>query len=342
MILSGGSGTRLWPLSTRERPKQFIDLIGQSLFSATLDRVGHIPADRIMVVTGQDQVAMVEEALSRSGVRTTVLVEPSARNTGPAVIAASLVAEPGDVLVVMPSDHLIADLDDFRQTLADAIEIAGEGALVTLGVEPTRPETGYGYIQKGDPDGPGFRVARFKEKPDADEAARLAADGAHLWNSGMFVFTAAAFLGEAERQVPDIVEGVRASLPDPGPERTQTITLGDGFSTVRSISIDHGVMEGAEDVRVVPLDAGWSDIGSWHALWEAGRQDGAGNVLIGDVVALGVRGSYVRSDSRTVAIAGVEDLVVVDTPDVVLIVAREQAQLVRDLAALGDQGRDAD
>ena len=334
----------MWPLSTPQRPKQFIELVGEPFLVQALNRLdGMDGLGDAVVVTGVDHLAMVVEAAGGAGVDLhRIIVEPQGRNTAPAVIAAALVLEPDEIMVVLPADHLIAHRERFIEGVAVARRHAEAGALVTFGIEPTHPETGYGYIQKGDPDGPGFRVARFKEKPDADEAARLAADGAHLWNSGMFVFTAAAFLGEAERQVPDIVEGVRASLPDPGPERTQTITLGDGFSTVRSISIDHGVMEGAEDVRVVPLDAGWSDIGSWHALWEAGRQDGAGNVLIGDVVALGVRGSYVRSDSRTVAIAGVEDLVVVDTRDVVLIVAREQAQLVRDLAALGDQGRDAD
>jgi mannose-1-phosphate guanylyltransferase/mannose-6-phosphate isomerase len=340
VILSGGSGTRLWPLSTRERPKQFIDVIGEPLFEATLDRVAGVAAGgQVIVIIGSDQVAEVEKAMSDTDLVATLLIEPSGRNTAPAVIAAALASEPGDVLVVMPSDHLISDTSAFLAAMEDAVGMAVAGSLVTFGVEPTRPETGYGYIQKGEPLGPGFRVARFKEKPDVDEAVELVADGGHLWNSGMFVFTAASLLTEAEAQVPDVLEGVRASMPT---IREATMALSDHFSTVRSISIDHAIMEKAQDVAVVPLDAGWSDIGSWESVWEIGEQDRAGNTLIGDVVAIDVSGCYVRSGSRTVAIAGVEDLVVVETGDVVLIIPRDQSQLVRDLAARAEQGRRAD
>ena len=339
VVLSGGSGTRLWPLSTRERPKQFIELLGQPLFEATLERARLVSAERVIVITGGDQVATVEKALSGSGLEAMVMVEPTGRNTGPAVIAAALACDPGDVLLVMPSDHVIANTSAFRAALEGAASLVAGGSLVTFGVEPTRPETGYGYIQKGDPDGPGFRVIRFKEKPDVDEAAQLAGDGMHLWNSGMFVFTAAALLDEAERQAPDIVDGVRASLPG---EPQGLVALGDSFSEVRSVSIDHAIMENAKNVRVVPLDAGWSDIGSWQAVWEVTEQDGEGNVLIGDVVALEVRGSYVRSGSKIVAVAGVEDLVIVETPDVVMVVPRHRSQLVRDLAARADRSHDAE
>jgi mannose-1-phosphate guanylyltransferase/mannose-6-phosphate isomerase len=340
VILSGGSGTRLWPLSTRERPKQFIDVIGEPLFEATLDRVGGVATEgQVIVIVGADQEAEVEKAMSTTDLEATLLIEPSGRNTAPAVIAAALTAEPGDVLLVMPSDHLISDTSAFLSAVDDAVGIAAGGSLVTFGVEPTRPETGYGYIEKGEPHGPGFRVARFKEKPVVDEALELVADGRHLWNSGMFVFTAAALLAEAERQVPDVLEGVRESMP---PIRQGTLALSERFSSVRSISIDHAIMEKAQDVAVVPLDAGWSDIGSWESVWEIGEQDRAGNTLIGDVVAIDVSGCYVRSGSRTVAIAGVEDLVVVETGDVVLIIPKDQSQLVRDLAARAEQGRRAD
>jgi mannose-1-phosphate guanylyltransferase/mannose-6-phosphate isomerase len=340
VILSGGSGTRLWPLSTRERPKQFIDLIGKPLFEATLDRVQQVAeGGRVIIVTGGDQVAAVEAALSGKLIEATLLIEPTGRNTAPAVIAAALISDPGDVFLVMPSDHLIADVPAFVAAVGKAAALAEEGSLVTFGIEPTRPETGYGYIEMGDPVGAGFRVARFKEKPDADEAARLVGDGRHLWNSGMFVFGVASVLAEAERQVPDIVEGVKASLP---PGRDDRVPIADEFSTVRSISIDHAVMEGAKDVAVIPLDAGWSDIGSWQSVWELGDHDSEGNTLIGDVVAVDVHDSYVRSGSRTVAIAGVRDLVVVETPDVVLIVPRDQAQMVRDLAAGSGGSRRAD
>jgi mannose-1-phosphate guanylyltransferase / mannose-6-phosphate isomerase len=340
VILSGGSGTRLWPLSTRERPKQFIDLVGKTLFDATLERVGALTGDRrVIVVTGIDQVASVENALSNSGLEPTVLVETAGRNTAPAVIAAALVSRPDDILLVLPSDHLIADTRAFLSAVNDAADIAATGSLVTFGVEPARPETGYGYIQKGEPEGSGFRVVKFKEKPDTEEAARFVADGTHLWNSGMFVFSSAALLAEAERQVPDIVDGVRSSLPEAGEGR---IALGTVFTTVRSISIDHAILENAENVSVVPLDAGWSDVGSWQTVWESVEHDDEGNSLVGDVVAHDVHGSYVRSTSRTIAIAGVEDLVVVETPDVVLVVGKDRSQLVRDLPGRIEESRPTD
>jgi mannose-1-phosphate guanylyltransferase/mannose-6-phosphate isomerase len=340
VILSGGSGTRLWPVSTRERPKQFIDLVGKPLFEATLDRAGRVAQDgRVIVVTGSDHVDAVEEALSDSDLDATVLVEPSGRNTAPAVIAAASSADPEEVLLVMPSDHLITDTSAFVAAVGEAVEVAESGSLVTFGVVPTRPETGYGYIEKGDPFGSAYRVTRFKEKPDPEEATRLVADGRHLWNSGMFVFQASALLDEAERLAPDILETVRSSMTDRVRGR---VTMGAGFTTARSISIDHAILENAKDVAVVPLDAGWSDIGSWESVSELGEPDEAGNILIGDVVALDVKGSYLRSSSRIIAVAGVDGLVVVETPDVVLIIPKDQSQLVRDLAAHVEQSRRAD
>ena len=337
VILSGGAGTRLWPLSTRERPKQFLRLIEEPLFEATLRRMRGIPGVGPMtVVTGAEHVPAVDEAIVATEADVTaVLVEPSGRNTAPAVVAAALVSHPEEVLVVLPSDHLIADDVAFAGAVTEAVDLASKGDLVTFGVAPTRAETGYGYIEKGAAIEGGFRVARFKEKPDVEEAERLLARGGHLWNSGMFVFTVGRILEEARRHVPDVVEAVTGALPS---HRSGRIALGDGFSEAASISVDHAVMEKTEHAVVVPLDAGWNDIGSWQAVWALSRQDDAGNVISGDVVALDVSGSYVHSGSRTVAIAGVDDLVVVETPEVVLIVSREKAQLVRDLAARARSG----
>lgn len=337
VILSGGAGTRLWPLSTRESPKQFLGLLEEPLFEATLRRMRGIPgAGPMIVVTGAEHVPAVDQAIAATDAEVTaVLVEPSGRNTAPAVVAAALVSNPGEVLLVLPSDHLIADDSAFAGAVTAAVELASNGDLVTFGVDPTRAETGYGYIEKGAAIEGGFRVARFKEKPDVEEAERLFAQGGHLWNSGMFVFTVGRILEEARRHVPEVVEGVAEALPA---QRSGRIRLGDRFSEVAAISVDHAVMEKTEHAVVVPLDAGWSDIGSWHAVWALSRQDDAGNVLSGDVVALDVTGSYVRSGSRTIAIAGVDDLVVVETPEVVLIVPRGKAQLVRDLAARARSG----
>jgi len=341
VILSGGSGTRLWPLSTRDTPKQFLDIFGEPLFEATLGRVDEIGlGGTVMVVTGAEQLPAVERSLANKDIESaTILVEPTARNTAPAVVAAALTANPEDVLVILPSDHLVTDTPAFGEAVRKAVAFAQDGALVTFGIEPSRPETGYGYIQKGEPVGSGFRVERFKEKPGEDEAARLAADGAHLWNSGMFVFGAHEILTEARRRAHEIVAAVESAFPT---ERTGTITFGEGFSRAPAISIDHAIMEKAENAVVIPLDAGWSDIGSWHSVWESSDRDENGNSLVGNVVALDVADSYVRSESKMVAIAGLQGVVVVVTPDAVLIVPRERSQMVRDLAAGWEAGRRAD
>jgi mannose-1-phosphate guanylyltransferase/mannose-6-phosphate isomerase len=340
VVLSGGVGTRLWPLSTKGTPKQFLELLDEPLFEATLSRVKKFGGSDPIVVTGRDQIPAVEKSLADMEIDgATIVVEPSGRNTAPAVVAAALVAEPEEVLVVLPSDHLITNDVAFRQAVTQAVELARDGALVTFGIEPSRPETGYGYIGMGEQIGPGFQVDQFKEKPDEDEAAQLAAGGAHLWNSGMFVFGAGQILGEARRQAPEIVTGVEAALPA---ERSGTIRLGESFSGLPSISIDHAIMEGAENGVVIPLDAGWSDVGSWHSVWELSEQDEHGNSLIGDVVAVDAADNYVRSESKTVAIAGVAGLVVVVTPEVVLIVPKERSQMVRDLAEAWEASRPAD
>jgi mannose-1-phosphate guanylyltransferase/mannose-6-phosphate isomerase len=341
VILSGGSGTRLWPLSTRDAPKQFLEILGEPLFEATLGRVDELGlGSAVMVVTGADQLPAVERSLANRDIEgATILVEPAGRNTAPAVVAAALIADPEDVLVILPADHLVTETPAFIEAVREAVAFAREGALVTFGIEPSRPETGYGYIQKGEPVGSGFRVERFKEKPDEEEAARLASDGAHLWNSGMFVFGAAEILTEARRQAHEIVVAVESALPT---ERTRTITLGEGFAGAPAISIDHAIMEEAENAIVIPMDAGWSDIGSWHSVWESSDRDENGNSFIGDVLALDVADSYVRSESKTVAIAGLQGVVVVVTPDVVLIIPKEKSQMVRDLSTGWDAGRRAD
>ncbi len=332
VILSGGAGTRLWPLSTESRPKQFLGLLGETLFELTLRRLegieGLAPAT---VVTRREHLEQVTEASRATGVAVdTVIVEPVGRNTAPAVIAAALVADPTDVLIVLPSDHVISDLPRFRSAISDAIGLAGDGYLVTFGATPTRPETGYGYIEAGPSVGSGFEVTRFKEKPGAEEAERLHADGRHHWNSGMFVFTAASLLAEGRTSSADIVSGVEAALPE---KREGSIVLGQSFAEVASLSIDHAILEKTSRAVVIPIDVGWSDVGSWQSLWEQSDRDAFGNVLSGDVVAREVTNSYLHSSSRTVAVAGVDGLVVVETPDAVLVIPKDRSQLVKDLLA---------
>lgn len=332
VILSGGAGTRLWPLSTEDRPKQFLGLLGETLFELTLRRVEGIEGlSPATVVTRRQHLEQVMAASRTSSVALgTVIVEPVGRNTAAAVIAAALVSDPEDVLIVLPSDHVISDLPRFRSAIRDAITLAGDGYLVTFGATPTRPETGYGYIEAGPRIGAGFGVARFKEKPDSEEAARLSADGRHYWNSGMFVFTAASLLAEGRRSSTDIVTAVESALPE---QRSGTIDLGESFAEVPSISIDHAIMEKTSNAAVIPIDVGWSDVGSWESLWEHSDHDSSGNVLSGDVVATAVTNSYIHSSSRKVAVAGVDGLVVVETPDAVLVVPKGGSQLVKDLVA---------
>jgi mannose-1-phosphate guanylyltransferase / mannose-6-phosphate isomerase len=340
VILSGGAGTRLWPLSTSDRPKQFLRLLGESLFESTLRRLeGVAGAGPPIIVAGVRQLPHVEQALNAAGVEPRlILLEPQGRNTAPAVLAAAMTIAPEDVMVVLPSDHLISDAAGFRSAVSVAVQLADQGHLVTFGIVPDRAETGYGYIQPGVGIEGGFHVSRFLEKPDRKTAEAISSDGRHLWNSGMFVFTAGAFLEEARKHAADVVAAVESS-----------VTLAEGsprelppqFASSPSISIDRAVMERTGRAVVVPLDVGWSDVGSWRSVWEASEKDAEGNVLRGEVRSLDVFESYVHSTSRPVSVAGVSGLVVVETEDAVLIIGREHAQLVREIAVgAGDDGID--
>ncbi|MEX1093524.1 MAG: sugar phosphate nucleotidyltransferase [Acidimicrobiia bacterium] len=325
VVLSGGSGTRLWPLSVGARPKQFIDLFGgRSLFDATLDRARAIPGVvGVIVVSGTAHTDLIAEALDGTDQENIVLSEPSPRNTAPAIVAAALVADPQDILVVLPSDHLIPDTTEFNIAAGKAIELAEAGGVVAFGCVPDRPEVGYGWIKTGSAVEGGFEIAEFVEKPDAARATELLSGG-YLWNSGMFVAKAAAILTE--------VEGTEllASVARAVSERSNG-QLSDAFSTAPAISFDHQIMERTEQGLVVPLDAGWSDIGSWHAVWQVSAKDDAGNVLIGDVAAIDSHNSLVRSSSRRVAVVGVDDVVVVETEDGVLVIPRDRSQEVREV-----------
>jgi mannose-1-phosphate guanylyltransferase/mannose-6-phosphate isomerase len=332
VILSGGAGTRLWPLSTESNPKQFLDLLGAPLFEATLTRLEGMPdLAPALVITGRKHLDAVSQSVSAAGALIeSVVVEPEGRNTAPAIVAAALLADPEDVLVVLPADHLIEDRSGFLAGVETALSLATHGHLVLFGVAPTRPETGYGYIEIGGPVGAGLDVLRFVEKPDPGMAEDLVTGGRHLWNSGMFVFTARAILEQCAAIRPDLVTGVTKAMPS---ERGPRVELTAAFAEVESISIDHAVMEHTDRAVVVPIDVGWSDVGSWESVWESSAHDPSGNAFVGDVSAFDVSGSYVHATSRLVAVAGVEDLVVVETPEAVLVVPRRNSQLVRELVA---------
>lgn len=333
VVLSGGSGTRLWPLSTPDLPKQFVSLFNnRSLFDLTIDRVVGIPgAERPIVVTGSGHLALVEQALSASSVDGSVIVvEPAGRNTAPAATAAALMAKGDDILVIVPSDHLIADVDGFRAGVAEAASHAADGAIVTFGIEPSRPETGYGYIEIGDSaGGEAFSVRRFIEKPGVDEATAMVGDGRHLWNSGMFVGRADQFVAEASVHCPAILEGVERSLPPAG---DGTVHLGESFELVEAISIDYAIMEKTDRALIVPLDVGWSDVGSYQSLLEASDRDDRGNHVSGKVALVDVEGSLVVATARRVAVVGLSEVVVVETEEAVLVIPLDRSQEVRDIA----------
>jgi mannose-1-phosphate guanylyltransferase/mannose-1-phosphate guanylyltransferase/mannose-6-phosphate isomerase len=333
VILSGGSGTRLWPLSRADRLKQFLTLSGEhSLIQETALRVAD--ADMFappMVVAGAAQGPEIEAQLAGAGIAgARLVVEPAARNTAPAIALAAFAAAPDDLLLILPSDHFIADADAFRGHVAAARAAAEAGWLVTFGMTPDRPETGYGYILPGEAIGGGLsRVAAFVEKPDRETAERWLDAGSHLWNSGIFLLRASAFLDALAAHAPEIHAAAASGSAE-------------AFATAPKLSIDVAVMEKHERVAVRPAAFGWSDVGSWESLHAILPHDAAGNALAGDVVTLDVSNCLIRSDGPVIAAIGVSDLVVVATERAVLIVPRDQSQRAQEaIAALTARERPA-
>jgi len=349
IILSGGSGSRLWPLSRESHPKQLLPLVtGQTMIQDTASRVAD-PAifAAPVVVTAVDQRFIVGEQLRAIGKREAdILLEPIARNTAPAVgVAALHVARtnPKAVMLILAADHAIRDVGAFHRAIAVAAQAARAGQLVTFGIKPERPETGYGYIEADGPlpghDGV-MKIARFVEKPDLKTAEAYVAGGKHHWNSGMFVFTAETYLRELERLAPGILAACREAMTGAELDRDFIRLNLEGFAKAPSISIDYAVMEKTASAAVVPADIGWSDVGAWSALWDIGSKDQAGNVTHGDAMALNASGCYVRSEGPFTAVVGMEDTVVVSTSDAVIVVPRNRAQDVKLLVEkLKSQGR---
>ena len=347
VILSGGTGTRLWPLSREAYPKQFWPLVGQrTILQETAGRAmgpGFLPP---IVVCNEAHRFLVAEQLRAGGVTgATILLEPEGRNSAPGIAAAALLAHeesPATLLWIMAADAAIADTPALHAALGHAAAAARGGLIATFGMTPTAPETGYGYIEVGEPVAgtAAFRVSRFVEKPDAATAARFLTGGRHLWNSGMFVATAATLVAELERHAPGLLAAVRAAVAastrDPIFLRLDAGT----FRAAPSISIDYAVMEKTDHAAVVPASLGWSDLGSWASLFDASPRDPAGNVLVGPVEALDSRGCYIRSEGILTAAVGLTDICLVVTDDAVLAVRRDRAQDVKAIVErLKRQGR---
>ncbi len=334
VILSGGTGTRLWPVSTSEAPKQFQPLIGDGdMFRQTLARV----VDRTrfappLVVCGPAHVAHVEADLSASGVGdAAIIVEPAARNTAPAIALAALAGNPAALILVMPADHLMTDVAAFLRAVDTARPAVEAGALATFGIAPAHPETGYGYIAAGETIAPGVnRVRRFVEKPARDKAEAMLAEGGHYWNAGIFLMRADRFLAELERQQPPIAHACDAAMAASRTDGHLIHPDPQAFLASPSQSIDYAVMEGAEQLVVVPVDPGWSDVGGWAALYDLADKDEDGNVRMGHVVALDAHGNYLRADGgKRLAVVGVSDLIVVTLGDDVLVIPKDRAQEVK-------------
>jgi mannose-1-phosphate guanylyltransferase/mannose-6-phosphate isomerase len=335
VILSGGGGTRLWPLSRSGNPKQFQRIVGeQSLLQATAQRCAGSGFAPPLISTGADQRASVIDQLEAIGVApTAILLEPAARNTAPAIAAAAhwaLARGEDDPMLVMPSDHSIADAAAFQAAVEAALPAAIEGNLLTFGVHPTSAHTGYGYIQAAEPVSESVRqVQRFVEKPDAERAAAFVADGNYFWNSGIFLFRPSAFLAELKRYAANVADQVELAMRGATSDAL-FVRPGDAFAAVRDISIDYAVMEHSDKVLVVPVTFAWSDVGSWDAVRDLMPADDSGNVLQGDVLALGVTNSLIRSDSdMTVAVVGLDGVVCVVTEDAVFIAPLDRAQDVK-------------
>jgi mannose-1-phosphate guanylyltransferase/mannose-6-phosphate isomerase len=337
VYLSGGVGSRLWPVSRESYPKQFLPLVdvNKSLLQETFARLDGVEAAAPIVVCNEGHRFIVAEQLREAGITgASVVLEPAGKNTAPAVAIAAIQAlknDPNAVLLVLPADHVIEDPESFRACVASGMTLAETGALVTFGIVPTAPETGFGYIRRGEAEGEGFKVAEFVEKPDAETAQSYLDDGGYLWNSGMFMLPAEKYLAELKKYATDIFDASNSAYEKAVLDLDFIRLDAKAFAQCRSESIDYAVMEKTAAAVVVPMAAGWSDVGAWSALWEIGNTDADGNVTRGDVELAATKNSYVRSESRLVATVGVEDLVVVETADAVLVADRHSVQNVKDI-----------
>jgi mannose-1-phosphate guanylyltransferase/mannose-6-phosphate isomerase len=338
VILSGGSGSRLWPLSRAMRPKQFLGVTEDaSLFQLTLQRLQGITTDamRPIVVANSDHRFLVGEQCREAGVEPhCIVLEPVARNTAPAIAAAALAAQADGadpVLLVLPSDHVFANVPAFHHAVRVGLKAAEGGALVTFGIVPTHPETGYGYVKAGQAldANAAVPVQQFVEKPDLATAKAYLKDGSYTWNSGMFMFQASVFLQELAKANPAMLQACQAAWTKAQTDLEFVRLDKVAFASSPSDSVDYAVMEKTSKAVVVPLDAGWNDVGAWSSVWQVLPQDAQGNATRGDVLLEGVSNSYVHADNRLVTLVGVDNLVVVETADAVLVTHKDSAQDVK-------------
>lgn len=356
IVLAGGSGSRLWPLSRKERPKQFLKVAGdETMLQATLSRLAGVDGlAKPILVCNEDHRFLAAEQLRQASVEHDgILLEPFGRNTAPAIALAALHAiKDGEdpTLLVLAADHLIQNVEAFHVAIAKAAKLAEQGKLVTFGIVPTEPHTGYGYIQTGaevvlDLVQGALQVAEFVEKPDLETAKAYVDSGSYLWNSGMFAFKASAYLAALKEFAPAMLEACVASIASEAPDLDFVRIDADAFGNCPDDSIDYAVMEplaakANSPVAVVPLDAGWSDVGSWSSLWDVSDKDAQGNATIGDVMMIDSNNSYVNAEGKLVTVIGLDNVVVVETKDAVMVAAKDRVQQVKEVVnALKAQDR---
>ena len=334
VILCGGSGTRLWPLSREYYPKQFVTFGEKpTLFAQTLQRVAGLPSSELpVIICNETHRFYVQAALRSCQQKARILLEPAPRNTAPSIALAALaLTEEGQdpLMLVMPSDHLLDDDADFCRGVQAAAPLAAEGHIVTFGIKPTGPETGFGYIEQGRAIASGYEVRRFVEKPDRSTAEHMLALGSFVWNSGIFLVRASVFLEELARHAPNMAASCRRAWQGRIVDAAFCRPDSDAFLATPADSIDYAIMEKTDRAVVMPLSLGWSDLGSWEALYQAGDKDGRGNVVFGDVLLENADGCYLNSRHRLLAALDVQDLVVVETQDAVLVASRDRVQDVK-------------
>jgi mannose-1-phosphate guanylyltransferase len=340
VVIAGGIGSRLWPVSRAQLPKQFIHFpqFGGSLFQNTLNRLDGVEdiVEPLVVCNSEHRFLVAEQLRALGKLESKILLEPVGKNTAPAVAMAALCAiqeDPDAVLLVLPADHVIKDCKSFHRAIGEAQKLAQKNKLITFGIVPGAPETGYGYIEKGSrlDDSNGFNVARFVEKPDAATAESYLQAGTYLWNSGMFMFSAQLFLEELKNYAKDIYEVCVEAHKGIEKDNDFVRIPESVFSTCRSDSIDYAVMEKTSNAAMIPLDAGWNDLGTWDALWEVENKNADGNAISGDVFLDQVSNSYIQAQSRLVAAVGIDDAVIIETADAVLVSSKQSAQSVKQI-----------
>ena len=342
VIMAGGSGTRLWPLSRAGHPKQFLALHGdKTMLQQTAERLSDLPTSESITICNEEHRFFVAEQLREIDALGKIVLEPVGRNTAPAIALAALLEKEEDpLLLILAADHVIADQDAFTDAVCKAVPLAETGKLVTFGIVPSEPHTGYGYIEAGEPANGVCSVASFKEKPDAATAAEYLRHGGYYWNSGMFLFKASRYLQELKTHRPDIAAACEAAIGVASQDLDFIRVDTEAFTACPDDSIDYAVMEKTSDAVVFPMDARWNDIGSWSSLWDVSKKDEAGNATAGDVILLDTTNSFIRTDETLVALVGLDDVVVVSTKDATLVARKDRVQDAKVIASqLKNEGR---